>query len=521
MRFLLTICIGLLFLTSCQSDERYGSNQKAINDAPIEEAAAPPTEAVALPSLEGGLIEFVLEMANQRRHNIEWPGTERLHELTAGRMPMPEDFEMNRFWSAGLRLPDMVSREDAIADAVDFFELLALLYGSYIYFGGDDVFLPTLDSIIAELELKDEYLTNNRFAVILRSHLREIVQDNHFVVGGTQIGIRYDFFVMPDMEIFERSENGFYNRKTGEYVRHVNVRDRLIDPDEVFRRSLSETGEIYYSLVIEIPRGHVSETIAIIYDSYETEVDLRRFIPSQHSLVNTLLRHIDGIPIITIRTMGFPDSTQGRGYQSARQFLSVAKELRDEPLIIVDVRANGGGNGLLGPMWLHALTGTRIPDRNLRLRIGSYESEMENMKNLTEGMFYISFENFLFYNSPTALDENHIIFGDLSQDIVQSDRIIILLVDRYSASAAEHLANMLLSIENTLIVGQNTFGGMSTDMTFPSLNLPRTGQTVGFGASRFIHPDNHLPEGIGLAPDLWVNGDALTAVLALLGQETN
>ncbi|MCL2285617.1 MAG: Gfo/Idh/MocA family oxidoreductase, partial [Firmicutes bacterium] len=100
---------------------------------------------------------------------------------------------------------------------------------------------------------------------------------------------------------------------------------------------------------------------------------------------------------------------------------------------------------------------------------------------------------------------------------IENDRLIILLTDRFTASAGDAFADLMLNMENTLIIGQNTAGILLTCMMYTRLSLWRSGVPFGFGATIHIHPEGHLPEGIGIAPDLWVNGDALTAALALLG----
>jgi len=74
---------------------------------------------------------------------------------------------------------------------------------------------------------------------------------------------------------------------------------------------------------------------------------------------------------------------------------------------------------------------------------------------------------------------------------------------------------LAFNIENTLVIGQNTAGMLNTSGG-SALFLPRSGQHISFGHFAHVHPPGHLPEGIGLTPDIWVHGDALAATFAML-----
>ena len=99
--------------------------------------------------------------------------------------------------------------------------------------------------------------------------------------------------------------------------------------------------------------------------------------------------------------------------------------------------------------------------------------------------------------------------------VIPNSRLIILLVDRYSMSAAEMFAQQILNIENTLIIGQNTNGNLVAS-TGRTLYLPNSGIPFAAGPDLFFSTDSMWPEGVGITPDIWVIGDALAATLAML-----
>jgi C-terminal processing protease CtpA/Prc len=82
-------------------------------------------------------------------------------------------------------------------------------------------------------------------------------------------------------------------------------------------------------------------------------------------------------------------------------------------------------------------------------------------------------------------------------------------------SAAEIFADKMLNLENTLIIGQNTAGFLIAPGNVPYY-LPNSGIPFVAGIEHFMHPAGNFYEGIGIAPDVWVIGDALTAALAMV-----
>ncbi|MCL2285131.1 MAG: S41 family peptidase [Firmicutes bacterium] len=420
------------------------------------------TETVPLSPVPVFTLQDIINTANQRKHDLVRPDRALLYELTQERVPWTIDVGV--FLES--RTPQRVSAENAIADAKDLFELIRQVYGAYTYFGGDEVFLPLLEQVITSLEANDDWMNHN-FGTLLHSYLFNVIRDNHFHINFSAVGVRHDFLV-PSARFgnlvleFEQSDNGFRNRATGNYISKITVNDNTIDPAEVMRLSINNYGEVHYSFALLRPQGYTGILTIVYQNGEEDSFTLRLSQTTRRSHLPASLAYVQGVPVVTIMQMGFPDSAHGLQFECARNFLSYAEQLQGEPVIIVDIRSNGGGNGSLAPRWLHTLMGTP------------------------------------------------------SNRIIESDRLIILLVDRFTASAGDGFADLMFNIENTLIIGQNTNGTLHTDLRFPYMRLQRSGLLVGFGTTIYIHPKGHLPEGIGIAPDLWATGDALTAALALL-----
>ena len=452
----------------------------------------------------------VLQIANVRREGITQPDYRRLTELTYGRTP--QTLRMDQFFR-NTPLVSSFPAEDAMHDARLLFDVMRQVYGAYTYFGGDEVFDPIFANILAAIGTQ-RYWNIAEFATLLRYHIGAVVSDNHFHIGGRRFEASANFFT--GFTVFDRTESGFRNRSNGLYVTEVAGHDK----DDVFRLSLNSRGEFFYAPVAMFPgslgRLRSVYPLTVRYENgTEETLSLFRHIPGRLEFQYSSLTYEHGFPLVTVRQMGFDATPLG---EDARRFLSFAEHLQNEEVVIVDVRSNGGGNGVLPRKWLHSLTGEVVPTNFVSLHVRNYPMLMYMLEHHTspEGAFYIPFDDLLMYMPAAPMGAHHTIMDNTPNRMVQNNQLLILLIDRYSASAAEGFADMLFNMENTLIIGQNSGGVLHTDLTYPILNLPRTGLSFGLGRAINLHPPGHLVEGIGIAPDVWVTGDALQAVLAML-----
>jgi len=455
--------------------------------------------------------EDVLSTANQRRANIARPSEDRLLELIQIQEPLNEPVDLSRFTERGDSLV-WITSDEAIYDVQTFFALLRDVYGAYTYFGGDAVFVPVMNDIIEELSEREQWAMP-LFTQILLENLSQVIEDNHFWLYNQPLGIEYHFYIWE--EPFDKTNNGFRHRESGRYVIEVVGFDKY----DVFRLTMDEEGDFFYMPIVA--QNSLGESVSlftfhIIFDDGEEERLLLNQNWQRLNYEESSLRFEGDIPIVTIRAMGFPDVFDEEkdilDNQSARNFLLFAEQLQDEPVVIIDIRSNFGGNGFLAPMWLHRLTGEIVPRNFFGLtRIDSYIAPQE-----WYDLWYIPDEDLQTYLTYEALGDYHTLSYTNPYRVVPNEQLLILLVDSYTASAGDDFADLVLSLENTLIIGQNTAGMLLTNSFAINMYLPYSGVPFTFGPTLFVHSEGHLPEGLGIAPDIWVMGDALTAALAML-----
>jgi len=240
----------------------------------------------------------------------------------------------------------------------------------------------------------------------------------------------------------------------------ISIEDAIADVEDLFTL-LRDTygGYVYFggdgvfepakqAIIGEIRRNEGT----VAFGTFERAVayNLSTIVHDQHFAT---LNRDSGFPVARITHMGFSASDSASG-GVARQFLGFAEELRGEPVVIVDLRGNPGGSGILPMQWLHIFTGEVLTPNFLSLD--------------TSAMVL-----------PIIDDEGNV----------------------WNAGTRE--ANRLYWPTEVIAGGA-------------SLSLPRSGLPFSFGTALLHHPPGHLDEGVGLEPDIWVAGDALTAVAAML-----
>jgi len=469
-------------------------------------------------------LESVLRLTNQRRQIINTPDMTQIQNWIAERGPITLDAA--RLFN-DQRTANLTSVQ-AADDIETLFELLRHVYAAYHFFGGDDVFLPMRDRMLAEIHGRETWTSDQLFQQI-QHNLGAVINDFHFNINAynsSTFGNRYNSFIWDTP--FDRGANGFSKRDTSLYVSHVENHNI----NEVFRLTMNEAGEIYYAPVffLNAEQGIIGSLSMTFEDGEQQTVNLVR---TPHTLTHAMgARHSltfqNGIPIVSIRRMGDSFNHHAIGHQEALQALSYVEYLRGEPVIIIDIRSNEGGASALPSQWLYRLIGEYVPTNFNWLNFSDTELYIPSGVSRPT-RWYRGFNNRAGFDFeyPPALFERYIPLEPIAEGIyftpekardrlISNDQLIIVLIDRFTLSAGEIFTDQFTNIENTLILGQNTFGMLLTSSNLP-LYLPNSGMPVIMGQHTFIHPEGSWEEGIGFAPDIWVVGDALTAALALLG----
>jgi len=189
----------------------------------------------------------------------------------------------------------------------------------------------------------------------------------------------------------------------------------------------------------------------------------------------------DGIPVLRNWVLQDPS------------FAVTAYDVRDEPLLVLDLRGHTGGNDAIAWQWLYNYSGHQALYSMLFAHLRLNSATVREIAPL------------LFPSAPTgSLPEWTRFELPYGRDIIPNDRLVIVLTCNSIGSAGDTFVGYLRQMENVVIVGVNTMGVLVTGMV-ADVVLPYSGLGVRFGVSLNVRPDLSQFEGVGFAPDLWVN----------------
>ena len=367
----------------------------------------------------------------------------------------------------------MLTQQQAMEDVTYLFDAFHDCYGPYEYFGGAKVFDEAEEKIKGELQ-KQESIKSEDFEKILLQELK-FVKDAHFGINMQRTNpVKIPFFFRETA--FQKTKKG-YQTTDGKQVKSVEGYDNL---DEIMKRSLSKEGELVYypvllkdcdfwdaletpqtcdeSLTVHYTNGESEELEAEPYQMY-TEMDIEH--PEKNKVVRTWE---DGeIPVFQFNM--FDEKHRD-------SILTGAKKLREAPVSILDLRSNTGGNGGIPGEWMERYT----------------QKSVSGHKTVIDTKEGIETED-----------------SDTKETWVENDKMLIIFVGKYSASASEWLLDLAYNVENVLIVGENTSGAI-IGMT-SKISLPNSACQVDIGSGKvslFPEDAGYMEEFRGVYPDIWV-----------------
>ncbi len=462
------LCILLaLLMVGCTvpAEQKEGAPQPPIEDVVLEttEPVAEPGEPLqGIWSEELTALMEEINAEHQAVEKVSLDGYEKYiqTELKKATVTVAEPNEDGSFSVAQVE-----------ADLQYFFDYLRGNYGLYLYFGGDEVFGAAKEEILRQVR-EEETLTVERFSEILWENMR-FIQDGHFSIDnkGTLKSLIPHFFI----EIpFHKTENG-YQSEDGKLVSAVEGYDDL---DLLFKRSLSRDGDIVYYPVVMMEYLNGMSACPPLQLTYE-DASTQLLFAEPYQRLET---DITASEVTRMSTVEGIKSFASIGCYM-RRFSEAAKELKTEPLSIVDLRFNRGGNYTTLSEWFVNYAGRQVPAHCIC--IGA---------KIPDGNGY-SLQGYM------ELEKGKAMYAD-PDDFVSNDNLLVVLTSKRSASGAELFVDMTHNLENTLIIGENTAGCLQGTGGMV-LTLPYSRLKFSCGIAANLWPEGQFSEGYGLEPDLW------------------
>ncbi len=489
-----TVCLILAFamLSACQKPAEVPQEiietppQETITEVPAEEIVV--EEVEPLQGIWSDELTALMETINAEHLAVEKPPVSvevydnYFPEREALPLPTQPDTEL---------MVDILTQEQAIYDVSYLCYFLSENYALYDFFGGNERFSQALEDMVAEIRTQEQWTPTELMEVIIR-HLH-FVQDNHFVI---KAGSQNASPVIQQNPLFYRNtafvktDDGFVTTE-GKKVQFVDGQEDL---NKLFKRSLSVEGDIVYYPVQFMKCCFNEEyceyptALTVHYEDGTKEILITETYDNSYvnrENVNEL--RIDRLENIKRFTF--------KNFMNSR-LCNIGSELQDEPIVLIDMRYNGGGNADYGWRFWESYTGTKTSGNHLICFARDYGQYLNDH-------YGVGFESL----------DGRPIMNTKEDTITEMDNLTIILSSKNDGSAAEDFIDSAHNVENTLIIGENTAGCL-TSGAVSQKSLRYSNILFFYAESATIWPEGQFSEGYGLEPDLWCPAaDAEEAVM--------
>jgi len=469
------------------------------------------------------LPDTLLELTNTNRANTFPPATpnfiETLNNYLTPNLTAETDaqiaYRINRYRQSSIPAPHALTQNELISEIHFLFDLLRYGYAAYQYFGGDDIFIPLKEAMIAQLGLmNDPILAADYLHEILLPILRGVIQDNHFWVSGHSIGVRSQLFMNRDL-IIRQIDSKYLVEIDGAIYEVLEIRNGAGELIDGMLPTLTADGEfalafgyVYYGIS---PGTDVTpfEITVLLENAYGYRTLTGVLPPVSDSIVcygNVYSINVhNGVAVLENRRLHHRARVGGIQFDpQLSRFPITGRMLRNEPVLILDLRGHAGGNDGYAYDWIRRYTGQRLNRGNYNLMFTHVRLNSATTNAL---------QPWISSSSPPSWD---IWESDIAPVLISNEHLLIVLTDNSIGSAGDVFVGLLRQLDNVLIVGTNTRGVLVTGNLGQAI-LPRSRIEINFGVSLNIRPDFSQFEGVGFMPDLWVPPDeSLERVLRLI-----
>lgn len=379
-----------------------------------------------------------------------------------------------------------VTYAEAVADIDLYFRTFKAGYGAYYYFG-DAAFKQIKANILAELEGMAT-VTASQLDNLIKKHMA-VIRDGHLKRGDVD---EYEYLYCEDLQ-FMKDNKGYYK-----YVGDIKwYYEKCDSPYVKMVPTLTDAGAVVYSLAWTSNGSNiVKRNLVTLSNRGKTMQEVvewkqARAYTKSNALDYKYLEE-NGIAYISIRSFD-----NAHGASNYNDFMASGYGVRDCDVIIMDLRANGGGTTNHPSQWVKNYTNSGT---------GTWQ-----MTTMSRGSAV---------GRRAEYGQDSAWAGTNRITLHKNENLIIVLVDDLCGSAGEFAMQMMRTIDNSVVIGSPSKGCTFCCGSLPGYCLPNSGINYSFGTTMYWLNGEENRDDMGIEPDIWCDpSEALDAVFMLLVRE--
>lgn len=379
---------------------------------------------------------------------------------------------------------------DACIKDIEFLKYyLEEAYAAYYYLDSKYNYSLKLEELKNSLKSKEE-ISKEEFENKLIDIFKDI-PDGHFKIGEKIEKRNLNYYL--SREEIEIKNNSYY--LNGNKIRDIDYKN----PDKFIRNYLNENGDIQKRIIKE-SKNNSGESCVINFDNGESKeillINIKRFLKYKER-VGYKNRSICGIKFIEIDNFNICKQNE--------KFAEDAINLKDEDVLIIDLRNHSGGNEEYGIRWMENFLNKKF----LLDRLSIHRTTNTATEGLKKAFKY-------FYGGEANINELNKFLKDFKSDkdkegwkveknndlgIVNKQTIVFVLIDENTVSGGEMFVKMLKELPNCIVVGIPTYGAVNVgNVSF--FKLPNSKIQIQMGISLFLDKYGWI-DNKGIYPDIW------------------
>lgn len=156
--------------------------------------------------------------------------------------------------------------------------------------------------------------------------------------------------------------------------------------------------------------------------------------------------------------------------------------------MVVDLRINYGGNGILPQKWMMSFASKFVPTNYSQLKYFTIE-QIEKNSNMSSN--YQPLDELVNIYGFEQISDSYSKILWQKDEFISNDNLLIILVSKETFSAGEMFVDIAHNLENTIIVGTNTAGCLIGD-NYGFISMPNSKIPVNFGTGLSFFSESTL-----------------------------